>query len=156
MKTNQDYQLTIIGEGKNKKKLIDLSFKYSINDKTTFTGALYGNDLNYLLLDMDICVNPGYLGLSGIHVNSFGIPMITNDKMSMHSPEINFLETNKNGSLFEDNNVNDLVNHINYWGSSLNDNFDSRVSEIINLSKQYSPQTMVNNFNSGINNLFHD
>ena len=69
LKTNQDYQLTIIGEGKNKKKL-SIFRSNIVSTIKQHSQALYGNDLNYLLLDMDICVNPGYLGLSGIHVNS--------------------------------------------------------------------------------------
>ena len=152
-KSNDNYTLTIIGEGKNKQSLINLSKKYKINSKTKFTGALYGDELNSYLLNIDICVIPGYLGLSGIHVNSFGIPIITNDYLKMHSPEINFLKNNKNGSLFINRDHKDLINHIKNWEKLLNQNFIHHVSEIINISKKYSPESMVNNFNIGIKNV---
>lgn len=152
-KSNNNYTLTIIGEGKNKQSLINLSKKYKINLKTKFTGALYGDELNSYLLNIDICIIPGYLGLSGIHVNSFGIPIITNDYLKMHSPEINFLKNNRNGSLFINESHNDLINHIKNWEKLLNQNFIHHVSEIINISKKYSPESMVNNFNIAIKNV---
>jgi len=147
------YSLTIIGDGPEKNKLIDLVKSYSLYENVIFTGSIYGTHLNDYLMKMDLCVIPGYLGLSGIHVNSYGIPIVTNTNMDLHAPEINFLIDNISGSLFIEDDVADLTRQIKKWEKLLYDKFHNINVNIIHETKKYTPEAMARNFSNGIKNI---
>jgi len=68
-------QLVVVGEGPDRPRLEDLANQFY--PKTTFTGALYGEELAEQYKKADLFVLPGTGGLAIQQAMSYGLPVIT-------------------------------------------------------------------------------
>ncbi len=103
-----DASLIIIGDGEEKKKIIDYIRKYKLQNRIQILGHI--GDYNTLRKFYSKClfsVSPGYVGLSVIQSFCFGVPMLVS-KNENHSPEIEVVKDSENSLFFETNNINDL------------------------------------------------
>ncbi len=75
-----NYQLNIVGNGKDKEKCEKLVKKYGLEDKITFLGALGYNEVNNLYVEADIFVFTSLRDTSGnvvLEAMSHGLPVIS-------------------------------------------------------------------------------
>ena len=108
-----DYRLVIIGDGEEKSNFIKLSKELEISKKILFLGAIYEEkELAPWFMTADCFVYPGAIGLSLLHSFSYGLPVITNDRITTHGPEIAALDDNANGKLFIKNDEKSLIEAI--------------------------------------------
>jgi glycosyltransferase involved in cell wall biosynthesis len=108
--------LLIVGEGKEKKSLINLIKEYKISEHVFFKGESYDEEENYkLIASSDLCVSPGEIGLTAIHSLSYGIPIITHNNFKEQGPEFEAIEPGFTGDFFEQDNIIDLVQKIQNW-----------------------------------------
>ena len=100
-------------EGEEKSNFIKLSKELEISKKILFLGAIYEEkELAPWFMTADCFVYPGAIGLSLLHSFSYGLPVITNDRITTHGPEIAALDDNANGKLFIKNDEKSLIEAI--------------------------------------------
>jgi glycosyltransferase involved in cell wall biosynthesis len=68
-------KLVIVGDGPDRQRLVELAERFY--PETTFTGALYGEDLAAQFRQSDLFVLPGTGGLAIQQAMSYGLPIIT-------------------------------------------------------------------------------
>ena len=62
-----------------------------------------------------IGVVPGAIGLTGIHLLSYGIPVISNNDSDNQKPEWEAIIPGINGDYFEKNDISDLSKKVKMW-----------------------------------------
>ena len=143
-KSVPDMEFIFIGDGLDK----DIIVKASNENKWIhYEGPK--NDLEkvpYFLMSKLFLI-PGLVGLAIIDTFIFGVPLITTD-CKIHSPEIDYLENQKNGIIAE-NNITDYSSVI----IDLLQNEEKRLKLIdgcIQSAKKYTIENMVDSFYEGI------
>ena len=115
-KRGENYNVVFIGEGEQKKALIELADEVGIIHNIWFFGACYDEKTNAeLLYNADLCVLPGDIGLTAIHSLMFGVPVISHNAFPFQGPEFEAIIEGKTGSFFEHNNNDSLVDTISKW-----------------------------------------
>lgn len=110
------YNLVIIGDGTENNKLQSLVETEGLTNQVWFYGACYDERTNAeLIFNSDLCVTPGDVGLTAIHVMMFGVPVITHHYYPSQGPEFEAIHPNITGNFFERDNVDSLVNTIDNW-----------------------------------------
>ncbi|APA65500.1 glycosyltransferase [Maribacter sp. 1_2014MBL_MicDiv] len=90
--------------------------EYGLSKFTWFYGPCYDEQKNSeLLLNSNLCISPGPIGLTAIHAASYGVPIITNDDFSNQMPEFEIIASGLNGDFFEKDNENDLYEKVKKW-----------------------------------------
>ncbi len=105
-------KLFILGEGPEKKDLINFVDKFQLNNRVKILGHIgnYTELYNYYQYAL-FSVSPGYVGLSITQSFGFGVPMLIS-KYEKHSPEIEVAETEFNSMFFETDYQDDLEKKI--------------------------------------------
>lgn len=110
------YNMVFVGEGQEKVHLEQLAKEKGIESKVWFYGACYDEKINAeLIFNADLCVSPGNIGLTAIHMLMFGVPVITHDDFPYQGPEFEVIQEGITGSFFKRNNMDSLVNTITNW-----------------------------------------
>lgn len=87
-----------------------------LSKRTWFYGPSFDENVNaQLLFDASVCVCPAAIGLSAIHALSYGCPVISNNNVETQMPEFESIIEGETGSLFQENNVTDLLEKIKFW-----------------------------------------
>jgi len=105
-----DCRLTIIGDGPEKDKLLDLSKELNLKN-IYFTGEILNEvQTGKWIYISDVFVMPGRLGLSVVHTFCFGTPVISQKKEKhFHGEGIGYVKDGVNGFLVEDGNISELA-----------------------------------------------
>jgi len=137
-----NFNLLIIGEGEEKLKLEELAQDLIIENRCIFYGKSYNEDeLSRLIYNSDLTVSPGNVGLTAIHSLSYGTPVCSHSNLSNQMPEVESIIEGKNGFLFEENNVLNMVEKIEKWFSS-NQNINKiDIRKIIH--ERYNPENQM-------------
>jgi glycosyltransferase involved in cell wall biosynthesis len=110
------FNIIFIGTGPEDKPLKLLADKNSNEGKVLFFGACYEEiGIAEFIYNADLCVSPGEVGLTAIHVLSYGTPVITHDNFVNQMPEFEAIKENITGDFFEEDNVEDLALKIYHW-----------------------------------------
>lgn len=105
--------LIVVGDGPEKEDLAQQVKSLDINDKVVFCGAIYDEEkLSKIYNASDVAVVMGKVGLSAMHALGYGVPLITNDSMDEHFPEIEAVREGVTGWFFKEDDINDFVNKI--------------------------------------------
>ncbi|MGX1926521.1 glycosyltransferase family 4 protein [Vibrio sp. NH-7] len=97
--------LVVVGDGEMKDEW--MSMCEDVGLKSVFLGEVFEDKrLSIIFKSSDWFVMPGYVGLAIVHAFSHGLPILT-ENISFHSPEIYYLENEKNGFIFEEGGVNE-------------------------------------------------
>lgn len=108
--------VTFIGDGTQRIYLEDLVKSKKINDQIWFYGASYDEKTNaQLIYNADLCVSPGNVGLTAMHVMMFGCPVITHDDFTHQMPEFESIIEGKTGCFFREGNNSSLADSIKKW-----------------------------------------
>lgn len=112
----KEYNLTFVGDGIEKNNLQELVRKYGLEDNVWFYGACYDENINAeLVYNADLCVSPGNVGLTAMHVMMFGCPVITHNDFSHQMPEFEAVHPGETGAFFERDNIESLAFTIGEW-----------------------------------------
>lgn len=105
--------LLIVGDGPQKADLEKLVESLNLSQFVIFYGACHDEEeLSKLYNASDYSVVMGKVGLAAMHSLAYGIPMITNDNMDKHFPEIEAIIDNQTGFYFEEGNIKDFISKI--------------------------------------------
>ena len=113
---SERYNLTLIGDGVQKRELKELVNRYGLEKNVWFYGACYDEKVNAeLIYNADLCVAPGNVGLTAMHTMVFGTPVITHDCYKYQMPEFEAIHKGITGDFFQYNSVASLVSCIDNW-----------------------------------------
>lgn len=111
-----NFNLLIIGDGEDKLTLEELSQDLIKENKCIFFGESYDEvELSRLIYNSDLTVSPGNIGLTAIHSLSYGTPVCSHSNLSNQMPEVESVIEGKNGFLFNENDVQSIVEGIIIW-----------------------------------------
>lgn len=112
----EKFNLTFVGDGVDRMRLEQLAEKLGIKEQIWFYGESY-DELNNaeLIYNADLCVSPGNIGLTAIHVLMFGCPAITNDDFDHQMPEFEAIHDGETGAFFHLNDSMSLADSISSW-----------------------------------------
>lgn len=115
----QDYNIVFVGDGSELKSLMDKVLELGMEKQVWFYGACYDEKTNAeLIYNGDLCVAPGNIGLTAMHVLMFGCPAISHNDFKWQMPEFESIKPGITGDFFEYNNVEDLAKVISQWFST--------------------------------------
>lgn len=104
------YTLVVIGDGPDRQRLERLAERTGVGSHVRFIGAVYDETQLALWLGCaDVFVYPGTIGLSLLTALAYGLPVVTQNQISRHEPEIAALEHGENGLLFRRGDPHDLA-----------------------------------------------
>jgi glycosyltransferase involved in cell wall biosynthesis len=138
------FELLIIGDGSQREIVKDFVASRSW---CRWVGARHGRDKALYATLGQVMLNPGLVGLNILDSFAFGIPLLTTD-CGIHSPEIAYLESGRNGLMVADNLRE-------YTDAALELLTDSGLREELakNCARdadKYTLEKMVDNFTTGI------
>lgn len=110
------YNLVFIGDGAEKENLKLKVESSGIQDNVWFYGASYDEIQNAeLIYNADLCVSPGNIGLTAMHVLAYGCPIITHNSFEWQMPEFEAVHQGITGDFFVKDNVDSIVEVISKW-----------------------------------------
>lgn len=116
---SSNFNLLIIGEGNEKKRLEEQSRSLINQGKCIFYGKCYDEDiLSNLIYMSDLTVSPGNVGLTAIHSLSYGTPVCSHSNLINQMPEVEAIKEVENGFLFKEDDIQDMVLKIQAWFST--------------------------------------
>jgi len=144
--------LSVIGDGDLKNELITLAVKLNVADRITWHGAMFDeNDIAPIMLNSDIFVYPGSVGLSLIHAYNYGLPAIIHNNRSMHMPEFAAFKEGYNGFSYSENDVESLRFAINqYVELTTREKNQLRCNAFETIKDTYNIKDMVDRFEDAI------
>ena len=113
VKSNQPFNVFIIGEGIQYDFLVNYVNKNNLNKYVVFHGQEYNEKIiSTYLFYADTCVSPGNVGLTAIHSLTYSTPVITHDFFQKQMPEFESIRNGCNGYFFKYDDENDLYQKI--------------------------------------------
>lgn len=113
---DENYNIMLIGDGPEKDKLVSQAEEHGISDRIWFYGACYDETINAeLVYNADLCVAPGNIGLTAMHVLMFGCPALTHDCFMWQMPEFESITPYVTGNFFKYQNQESLEECISEW-----------------------------------------
>ena len=110
------YNVTFIGDGEERANMEKRVKDLGIAPQIWFFGACYDERVNSeLIYNADLCVSPGNIGLTAMHVMMFGCPVITNDDFDHQMPEFEAIQEGKSGIFFKAGDSSSLADCIKQW-----------------------------------------
>lgn len=112
----ENYNLVFVGDGTERGTLEQLSKVLDVEKQVWFYGACYDEKQNAeLVFNADLCVAPGNIGLTAMHVLMFGCPALTHDCFKWQMPEFESIHPGETGDFFEYKNQKSLEEKISGW-----------------------------------------
>ena len=112
----EKYNLVFVGNGSEREALENKVNELGLSEQVWFYGACYDEKINAeLIYNADLCVAPGNIGLTAMHVLMFGCPAITHNDFAYQMPEFEAIVPYKTGNFFERGNVSSLTVVIEDW-----------------------------------------
>lgn len=115
-KRNEIVNVTFVGDGVERQNMERMVAEKDIQSQVWFYGACYDENTNAeLIYNADLCVSPGNIGLTAMHVLMFGCPAITNNDFNHQMPEFEAIKEGKTGAFFKAGNSESLADTISNW-----------------------------------------
>ena len=142
----QYFNLVFVGDGVCEDGLKRQVDKLGLKETVWFYGACYDDVKNAkLIYNADLCVAPGNVGLTAIHVMMFGTPVITHDNYSYQMPEFESIIEGTTGAFFEQDNVQSLADTIKRWCvEHVNQREEVRQACYSEIDSQWTPEFQMN------------
>ena len=110
------YNLVFVGDGPERENLSRLAERLGVKDSVWFYGESYDELKNAeLLYNADLCVSPGNIGLTAVHVMTFGCPALTHDCFSRQMPEFEAIRPGRTGDFYRYGSQSSLEEKISQW-----------------------------------------
>lgn len=113
---NKKANLVFIGKDLGDNNLKKLVQESQLKKQVWFYGPCYNETIiSNLIQSAVVCVSPGPVGLTAIHVASYGLPIITNDDFKNQMPEFEVIKDGVNGAFFKNENIKSLTKAVEKW-----------------------------------------
>lgn len=150
---SERYNLVFVGDGSERNRLEGLVKRNGIDSHVWFYGACYDEAKNAeLVYNADLCVAPGNIGLTAMHVMMFGCPALTHDCFIWQMPEFESIHPNKTGNFFKYQNQESLEEKISEW-FKINGNLREEVRQAcyMEIDEQWNPEFQLDVIEKAIN-----
>jgi len=108
--------VTFIGDGIERNNMERRVDDLGIRNQVWFYGASYDEIKNAeMIYNADVCVSPGNIGLTAMHVLMFGCPAITHNDFNTQMPEFEAIQEGVTGAFFTANDSLSLAECIKQW-----------------------------------------
>lgn len=105
--------IIFVGSGSDMDRIVSMVANIGLSDYVHFYGETYDeNEIGSLISLSNVCVSPGEVGLTCMHVLAYGIPVITHDDFDFQMPEVEAIQPGVTGDFFEKDNIASLANCI--------------------------------------------
>lgn len=112
----ESYNMVFVGDGPERENLEERVKELHLMKQVWFYGECYDEELNaQFIYNADLCVAPGNIGLTAMHVMMFGCPAITHDDWKWQMPEFESILPGSTGSFFKRGDVVSLSESISKW-----------------------------------------
>ena len=106
----------LVGDGPESEVLKQRAHANGLEDRVWFYGACYDEVLNAELIgNATLCVSPGNIGLTAIHVMTYGTPALTHNNFRYQGPEFEAIQPGVTGDFYEYGSVKSLAVRIESW-----------------------------------------
>jgi len=146
--------LLFIGDGEEKIKLEKTAFeKNNLMGRIKFYGKTYKEEeIAPLIMCSDVCISPGEIGLTAMHVLSYGIPIITHNDEFSQMPEYEAVIEGFTGKLFEKGSFPSMLETtIDFFNNPIKNIHTNCIKTIEN---KYTPHVQRNLLENAINSLY--
>lgn len=121
-RNDHTYNLVLVGDGEMKNELQIQVKKLAMDKQVWFYGACYDEQENAeLIYNADLCVSPGNVGLTAMHVMMYGCPVVTHDNFPYQMPEFEAITPGVNGDFFGYDDVKSIADCIEKWFVKMKD-----------------------------------
>lgn len=108
--------VTFVGDGVERQNMVQRVDELGLREQVWFYGASYDEQKNAeMIFNADVCVSPGNIGLTAMHVLMFGCPAITNDDFDHQMPEFEAIQEGKSGTFFKAGDSTSLSDTLHDW-----------------------------------------
>lgn len=146
------YNIVYIGDGVEGDFLRNKTIELGIEKNVWFFGACYEEKTNAeLIYNADLCVAPGNVGLTAMHVMVYGTPVITQDDFTKQMPEFEAIIKGRTGDFFREGDANSLANVIQNWFSTHQDRDIVRQECFAEIDGKWTPRRQINEIINVIN-----
>lgn len=115
----ENYNIALIGDGEMREEISSVVNEYDLTSCVWFYGSCFDEKVNAeLVYNADLCVAPGNIGLTAMHVMMFGCPAMSHNDFKWQMPEFESIIPGQTGDFFEHDNVEDLARSISHWFTS--------------------------------------
>lgn len=115
-KRGKMYNVVFVGDGSEKGTLEEKVTKLNLREQVWFYGPCYNESTNAeLIYNADLCVAPGNIGLTAIHVLMYGCPAMTHNDFPYQMPEFEAIVPYETGNFFERDNLESMASIIDDW-----------------------------------------
>ena len=147
--------VTFIGDGVERPGMEQRVVELGIKDQVWFYGASYDEKKNAeMIYNADLCVSPGNIGLTAMHVLMFGCPAITNDDFNHQMPEFESIKSGKTGDFFSNNDSQSLADSISKWfNTHTNDRELIRMNCYAEIDNKWNPHNQISILKKTLNKV---
>ena len=123
VKRGKPCNLAIIGKDGENVNLEAIAAKHNLQNRLWLYGPSYDEiEIANLIHNADLCVSPGNIGLTAMHVMAFGCPAITHDSRSLQMPEFEAIKEGLTGGFFKKDDLADMADCAEKWLARINEN----------------------------------
>lgn len=136
--------VTFVGDGSERARLEQLAKERNLQEQIWFAGACYDEYRNAeFIYNADLCVSPGNIGLTAIHVMMFGCPIITHNDFALQMPEFEAISNGVTGTFFEAGNSHALAESICSWLNTHADRISIREACYCEIDTKWNPHHQI-------------
>lgn len=153
-KMGEQYNVVFVGDGLMRNELEERVRQLELKPQVWFYGACYDESVNgQLIYNADLCVSPGNIGLTAIHVMMFGCPAITHDDFNHQMPEFEAIIDGQTGTFFKHDDVQSLAESISSWFALHCDDREAlRQACYKEIDERWNPHNQIRILKSVLNN----
>ena len=138
--------LVLVGDGPELDFLKLQIICNGLENRVWLYGPCYDEALNAeLIYNADLCVSPGNIGLTAIHVLTYGTPALTHGNFKHQGPEFEAIQPQVTGDFYEYGSVKSLADWIQAWlGTNANDREQVRQACYEAIDSAWTPEYQFN------------
>lgn len=130
----------VVGDGEVRRELEELTLSLGVESQVEFYGRSYNeNELAVLLMGSDVCVSPGEIGLTAMHMLAYGVPVITHNNEFTQMPEYEAVVNGHTGYLFKDGDYKEMTDLVKFMVK--NPDYGMKKNCIDIIEEKYNPVT---------------
>jgi glycosyltransferase involved in cell wall biosynthesis len=135
----------IIGDGPGKEEWMRLAAELGVAGQVNFRGECHDEAVLARLLSLGtVCVSPGSVGLTAMHVMAYGVPVITHDGIQDQKPEFEAITEGETGGFFKRDDLAAIVDKLLQWVDQDPESKAATAQKCIDvIRKFYSPEVQV-------------
>ena len=146
------FNLIFVGDGVDKGTLENLVKEKNLTRQVWFYGACYDELMNAeMIYNADLCIAPGNVGLTAIHVMMFGTPVLTHNDFMHQMPEFESIIPSVTGDFFYHDNLESMTECVEKWFMMNKDREKVRSACMEEIDKSWNPIYQLKIFKSVLN-----